>query len=75
MANYQWEIDINITDVWIATMSSLPTLSSEEQERDKGKILSSSLSSGVEILVTVSDVWNQEMYLKKSANHGRVSHQ
>ena len=51
------------------------TLSLEEQERENGEKLSSSLSSVVEILVAVSGVWNKETYLKKRSEPGRVSRQ
>ena len=53
-----------ITDFWIATMSSSSTSSEEEQEREKGEKPPSSSSSIVDILVMVSDVCNQETYLK-----------
>ena len=65
--NYHWEIDLIIPDVWIATMSSsslLLTSLSEEQERENREKFLPSLSSVVDIPVTVLDVWNQETYLE-----------
>ena len=73
MTNYHWDIDLIIPDVWIAAM--LSTSSSAEQERGKGKKSLWSLSFVVNILVTVSEVWNQETHLKKISKTGRVSHQ